>query len=373
MLKYENKLYTALLVVILVAASVPVFCGYVMEGGMAEQWVTMLQGLVQSRLFLFLRWNGNVRWLWVTLLFLIQVGSLGGAVLLYRYTCSGRVDSLCGVLLYMTMPFRIYLCYDKADISQVVIWMILPFYLWSILHIIDDRRRCLFVPISILLLAALGYVNAVFFPIVAGVTLLAGLITCNVFLSVVALGGFILAVPGLRHFISFILCGETGGGLSIPYESIMPRGYAIGELFCFFRYAENRPGIGAGLLFVLFLLAWSSFVYNRSMLQKRDVFYLAAGLMLLLCSLHFFPWDLVQRVHPALLRMVASFQTPGLFLHFSCFLLILPCAKTMGRLYRESDRYTGIFLVAALFIICIATTFYQCDTYLFSRQPLSLN
>lgn len=404
MVKKEDKTYAALLAVIFIAASIPVFCGYVMAGGMAGQWAAMLQELsrgrftlftdwgtaaehgfsqlaVNSNLFcflpaLFLRWSGSVRWTWAALLLLIQAGSLGGAVLLYRRVCPGRAGSLCGILLYVTMPFRIYLCYDRADVSQAFFWMLLPFYLWSLLRVMDGGRRCLFVPVSMLLLAATGYASAALFPVIAGLTLLAGLAARSAFLPLTALGGCLLAVPGLGRYVTLLFGGGAGGALSaapdVSYGSIMTKGYAVGELFSFFRWAEEKPGIGAGLFFVLFLLAWNVFVRERSLLQGRDVFFLAAGLLLIPCALRYFPWDLVQRVHPVLLRMVSLLGTPGLFLHLACLFLTFPCAKAMGRLYGEGDRNQGTFLVAALLAICLATTVYQCNTYVFSRPPLPL-
>lgn len=404
MIKNKNRLYAVLLAVTFITACLPVFCGYILTGGMAEQWVVMLRELSQAKFSLYvdlgtasgngfsqlalssdlfyfipamlLRWSGNVQQIWVMFLFLIQVCSLGGAALLYRYVSPGRTGSLCGILLYMTMPFRIYLCYDRADISQALVWMLLPFYLWSVLHVINGGKRYLFVPVSIAILAATAYANAALFPIIAGLTLLAGLIARNIFLPVTALGGTLLAMPGMERYIKFLFDGNVGGVLSVSYDisfdSIMTRGYAVGELFSFFKYAQDKPGMGVGLLFVLFLLVWGKFVHNRSVLQRKDIFYLAAGLLLILCSLRHFPWDLVQRVHPALLKMVACFWTPGVFAHFGCFLLTLPCAGIMESLYRDKERDTGVFLAAVLYIMCIAMTFYQCNTYVFSRLPLSL-
>lgn len=398
MMKYGNRLYAALLSLILLTASIPVFCMYIIDGGMVRQWVALMQELSQirvtlfpemeyaaengfsalalnSNLFyllpaLFLRLSGSIQWTWVILSFLIQLGSLGGAVLLYRYVCPDRVGSLCGILLYMTMPLRIYLCYDTADISQALVWLLLPYYLWSILHILDDRKRCIFILLSIVFLAAVGYANAAVFPVVAGLTLLVGLIKRNVFIPVTAFGGIVLALPGLKRFLQFLFSEEMAT-VYVSYDSIMTKGYAVGELFSFFIYADGKPGLGAGLLLVLILLAWSRFVNNRSLLQKGDIAYLAVGFFLLVLSLRYFPWDLVQRVHPVFLKMVALFQTPGLFLHFACFLLTVSGAKAMSGLYRENDKYTRMFLVATLFCICLSTTIYQCNTYIFSRLPLT--
>lgn len=402
MMKEENRLCASLLLLILIVASIPVFCMYIIDGGMTKQWTAMIQELsvsritlfpeaeytaengfsaqaLNSRLFfllpsLFYKLSGSIRWTWVILLFLIQLGSMGGAVLLYRYVCPGKAGFLCGVLLYMTMPCRIYLCYDKADISQAIVWMLLPYYLWSILHILDGRKRGRFIPLSMLFLAAIGYGNSAVFPVIAGLTLLAGLTGLNAFLPITVTGGLVLALPGLKHYMKFLFSSESAS-LSVSYVSygsIMPKGYAIGELLSCFIYADGKPGPGAGLLLVLLLIAWSKFVNNRSVLQKRDIACLLTGLFLLILSLRYFPWDLVQRVHTILLKMVALFQTPGLFLQYACFLLTVPCADAMSKLYRENDRYARVFLAAVLFILCLGTTIYQCNEYIFSRLPLSL-
>ncbi|MCM1056649.1 MAG: hypothetical protein NC517_03465 [Firmicutes bacterium] len=401
-MKEENRLYAALLALILVVASIPVFCMYIMDGGMVRQWTALLQELsvnrialfpeveyaqengffaqaLNSKLFLLLpalmyKLNGSMQWTWVLMLFGIQIISLGGAVLLYRYACPGRAGALCGILLYMTLPVRIYLCYDRADISLAVVWMLLPYYLWSILHILDDNKRYRFMLLSIALLAAIGYGNAAVFPVAAGLTLLAALIRLNGFLPVTVLGGLVLSLPGLRHYLKFLFSGENSSlsAAYVSYDSIMPRGYAIGELFSCFIYADGKPGPGAGLLLLLALMAYIRFVNGRSLLEKRDKVCLFAGMFLVVLSLRYFPWDLVQRVHPVFLKMVALFQTPGLFLQLACFLLTIPCGRAMGRLYRENDKPGKVFLMAVLFILCLGTTIYQCNMYIFSRLPMAL-
>lgn len=399
MMKEEKRLCASLLLLILIVASIPVFCMYIIDGGMTKQWTAMIQELsvsritlfpeaeytaengfsaqvLNSKLFfllpsLFYKLSGSIRRTWVILLFLIQLGSMGGAVLLYRYVCPGKAGFLCGVLLYMTMPCRIYLCYDKADISQAIVWMLLPYYLWSILHILDGRKRSRFIPLSMLFLAAIGYGNSAVFPVIAGLTLLAGLTGLNAFLPITVTGGLMLALPGLKHYLKFLFSSESAL-LPVSYDSIMPKGYAIGELLSCFIYADGKPGPGAGLLLILALIAWNKFVSSKPVLQKRDTVCFLTGLFLVILSLRYFPWDLVQRVHMIFLKMVALFQTPGLFMQFACFLLTIPCAGAISRLYRENDKYVRVFLVAVLFILCLGTTIYQCNMLIFSRLPLTL-
>lgn len=402
MMKEGNRLYAALLLLIFVIASIPVFCMYIIDGGMVRQWISLIQELsasrfalfpevgytaengffaqaLNSKLFLllptlFLKLSGSIQWTWVLLLFFIQLGSLGGAALLYRYLCPGKAGALCGIVLYMTMPCRIYLCYDRADISLALVWMLLPYYLWCVLNILDGRKRCRFILLSIALLAAIGYGNAAVFPVIAGLTLLAGLIGFNAFLPVTVIGGLVLALPGLKQYLEFLLSSENTSlsASYVSYDSIMPKGYAIGELFSCFIYADGKPGPGAGLLLVLALVAWNKFVNCKPVLQKRDTAFLMTGLILVIFSLRYFPWDFVQRVHPIFLKMVALFQTPGLFLQLAFFLLTIPCAGAMSRLLREKDRHERTFLVALLFILCLSTTVYQCNMLIFSRLPLML-
>lgn len=398
----EGKRFYAALLLILLIVSIPVFCRNIIDGSMARQWIAMIQELSVSRIALFpeveyasengffsqalnskfffllpalfLKLSGSIRWTWGFLLFCIQLGGLGGAVLLYRHVCPERVGALCGILLYMTMPCRIYLCYDRVDISMAIVWMLLPYYLWSIFHVLDGRRRCSFTALSMVLLAAIGYGNASVFPVIAGLTLLAAMISLNGFLTVTVPGGLVLALPGLKQYLNFLFSGE-GTSLSVSYvsyDSIMPRGYAIGELFGCFIYADGKPGPGAGLLLVLALMAWSRFVNGKSVLQKRDKACLLTGVFLIILSLRYFPWDLVQRVHPVLLKMTALFQTPGLFLQFACFLLTIPCTGAVNRLYRENDRSVRVLFMTVLFILCIGTTVYQCNMYIFNRLPVAL-
>ena len=364
MLNSKKKGYYLLLLLILIASSIPVFCMYVMEGGMAEQSIARL-----SEFALFLRISLNIRWIWVALLFFIQITTMGGALLLFHYLYSEQSGTLWGVLLYMTLPCRIYLCYDLADLSQAFAWMLLPYYLWSLLHVVQNKKRHLFLWVSALFLAGIGYVEASYFPIALGLTLLLILISRNGFPVITMVGGTLLALPGLRNCLSY-LSGANSAGWDIPLTSIMPQGYAVGELFSAFIYADGKPGIGLGLLFVFALLIYFRFVERQKLLTKREVSFVGVGIFLLLLSLRTFPWDYLQRISPVFLRMISLFQTPGVFLYFACFAFTIPAAGGMQKIYEKKDKYISAFLAVLLLILCLGTTVYQCNTYIFTRLPL---
>lgn len=302
---------------------------------------------------------------------MIQAATLDGAFVLFRYLFPKGSGVLWGVLLYMTFPFRIYLCYDRQELSQAFVWMLLPYYLWSLLHVIHNRRRHLFLWVSALFLAATGYACASVFPIILGLTLVVVLFSRNAFPLLTMAGGTIMALPGLKRLLEF-LTSEKMAALSVPLTSIMPEGYAFGELFSAFTYAEGKPGIGLGLLFVFAWLSWHRFVEGERLLSKKELPWLGAGIFLLFLSLRCFPWDYIQRIRPVFLKMVSLFQTPGVFLYFACFALTIPAAKTMQVLCEKKDKYSVAFLAVLLLIICLGTTIYQCNTYIFTRLPLPL-
>lgn len=393
---FTKKGYCFTLFLLLIVTSIPIFCMYIMEGGMATQSIARLQELAQiklvffpemeyasenglaslalnSNLFyflpaLFLRLTSNIRWTWALLLFFLQAATMGGALLLFRYLYPEGSGFLWGVLLYMTFPFRIYLCYDLAELSQVLVWALLPYYLWGILHVVQNRKRHLFLWVSALFLAGMGYADAGCFPIILGFTLLLILLSRNAFPLLAMAGGTLLALPGLKRLLSFLL-SEDMAGLNIPLASIMPRGYAVGELFSAFIYADGKPGIGPGLLFVFALLIYFQFVEGQKLLAKGEAAYVGAGIFLLLLSLRYFPWDYLQRVSPVFLKMVSLFQTPGQFLYLACFLFTIPAAGVMHRICEKKDKYTASFLAVLLLILCLGTVVYQCNTYIFTRLP----
>lgn len=254
---------------------------------------------------------------------------------------TSKLPAVIGVLLYLICPYRIYVCYDLADTSQAVAWMLLPVYGWAMCGIAQGDKRVKGMLKEIVIggvaLAGIGYVNEIFFLTVFGVTLLAGPVWRRLRVWLPAFAGAVLCAPRLYQLAKYLFLGQG------PYEEvslnvIMEKGYRVGELFSAFVYKEGHPGMGLGILICLVAGLWLRFVKG---VGKEDAVSKAlmviAGLLMVL-SLRYFPWDVVQRLGGWSLRLVGLIGTPAFFggIAFAC--LCVPAAGAVRNLIRTLNK-----------------------------------
>ena len=87
---------------------------------------------------------------------------------------------------------------------------------------VQNKKRHLFLWVSALLLAGIGYVESSYFPIVLGLTLLLILISRNGFPVITMVGGTLLALPGLRNYLSFLSGISLNGGMPFAAFTSVP-------------------------------------------------------------------------------------------------------------------------------------------------------
>lgn len=318
-------------------------------------------------LVLRLTHNLNVTWFFFALS--VQLISFLSAALFFRELCSEESGFLCGLLLYMTFPVRTYIFYDRMDIAQTVAWMLIPLYAFAVTKILRRKKGIIYAGAAAVLLALIACSSVPHFMIVFGITMLIGVVKMDVIVFPSALAGAVLAIPALKRTLQF-LQGVEFGGVNISLSSIMPHGYSVAQLFHGFELSDGFPGLGWGICFALGLLFWYSFAYRKELLEKNDRQILILGVLLLVVSLQFFPWDYAMRVHPALLKLVALLRTPAIFLQYACFALTIPAAKAMQSLLKEMERKEGLFVMAILAFLALSTAVYQENTLVYLTLPL---
>lgn len=114
--------------------------------------------------------------------------------------------------------------------------------------------------------------------------------------------------------------------------SIAQNGYSVGELLSLFTYPEEKPGLGLWLALSLVAGLWLWYVKGIKSAGKITVLYTIAALLLTLASLHFFPWDLLQRIHPVCLKLISMLRTPAVFYALAQIALCIPGACSVGAL-----------------------------------------
>lgn len=398
--------------VILVAASVPVACGYIMAGGNILLWIARLEevreGLTYGSFVMYPSaelisayggqltafdsnlWlifpamirlaGGSIVTVYRLFMLFIQIGTLFTAVLMFRSFFREEVTVLFGVLLYMTCPYRLYICYDRADLAQAVVWLLIPLLVWGVLEkekISGSTQSALSLPgviplvVSSAALAGIGYASGIMLIIAAGLIILAALSGRSLRLLIPAAVGTLLYLPGGIRLLQYLLHGITEIE-NMPLAPISGKGYYFGQFFSSFAYQEGMPGLGLGLLMALFLLLWFLFCNGRAGMSGRCRRVGELGLLLLCFSLHWFPWDVMQRIGGIFLRTVALFGTPGIFFGLACIALSVPGAFAVEKAGKETNGCIRAGVPVILFTAAIGLAVYLCNTLTFSRMPLDL-
>lgn len=292
----------------------------------------------------------------------VQAGTLAAAFLLFSRLSEGTdvgYSAFFGVLLYMTCPYRIYVCFELADRAQGVVWALMPLYIWALLGIV--RRRGLIVSIlsAALCLAAMGYAEPIQMLIAAGATLFAVLCLRKPLLLIPVGAGCILALPPMARLSGYLFT-DAYAQLEIPVGSIMGRGYVPGEFFSFFVYREGHPGLGAGMLLCLLTGLWLVFARARQVRRGACVFFTALAGIFLLLSLQQFPWEFVQRLGQWAFRLVTLLETPAVFFGMAQICLCVSGAWAMGQPDKQEDRSVPDVVRVLALAFCLGGCICQC-------------
>lgn len=389
----SNKIYCFLYVVIAAVTMLPLTCGYIMQGGIIEEWIMRVQEVslfphpetvlsVDSRMnalhsnLWFLPFSllyaitNKLKWSYLLQMIFIQIGTLFSSHLMFYRLFSElqkRQITFYGVLLYMTCPYRLYCCYDKADLFQAAAWMLVPIYIWCVTGIMK-KGKWTDIFAAAFALAGIGYANIFYFLIFIGFSvLIIFIIRCRkIVFSLI--GGSVLFIPGLLRLTQYLFMDKYDV-FQLPLQSIMSAGYRLGDYFNFFVYHDGRPGMGFGLFFALFSAWWLIFVERKWKKFKISRIFFLFGVILFFLSLKYFPWDYVQRVGSFGLKFVGLIGTPAIFGGTAQLLFCIPGSYSIYMISKIENRYVArgmiLLFVSANLLWCV----YFCNMLTYQRIP----
>lgn len=398
-------LYRVLYVLIAAVSLFPVSCNYIMSGGIVGEWIARVEeiseGFRMGRLYLFpsaetvvnagyggngmnsnfcfflpgfLHYlSGNIVFSYRVFMLLIQTGTLLTALLFFQRIFADEesgLSALFGVLLYMTCPYRIYVCYDWANLSQATVWMLMPLYAWAAAGILSDKRKRRDMAVASLALAGMGYADVISFLTIAGLTLLVGFIKRKLWIFLSAAAGGMLFLPGIYRLMQYLFLNRFTE-LNLPIHSIMKNGYRFGEYFSVYTYEEGHPGMGIGMLLCLLAGVWLWFVKGKRQENKICRSCRTLSILLLLLSACYFPWDLLQRAGDWALKLVSLIETPAVFCGMAYGGLSVVGADTAGRFSRQEDGIPAAAAPVIILLACLGLCIYQCNMLTYTRQPLT--
>ena len=269
-----------------------------------------------------------------------------------------KIGALAGIVLYLTFPYRIDMCYGEKGIMAAAVWMLLPLYGWALAETLRRRKIGLQ---SILVasgaLAGIGYADFRFLLLTLVVTVLTAFWQRTVLPCLAATGGCVLFAPGWYRLGKYLLTDDFAE-LNLSVQSIMPDGYTFGQFFSSYRFREGLPGMGLGLILCMVLGMWSWFV-KRDKPGQPEKFFIGCALLFLFCATRYCPWDLVQRLGTPFLRLIGMFQTPTFFFGYACACLCVAAVYVVRRLRQQDSRIASAGMPALIVAFGMGICLYQ--------------
>ena len=401
--KQIKKICMMLYILIFAFTSAPVFCGYVMEGGDSVMWLERMREMRESLAVGSVLWFpspelttafasqgaafDNGIWLFPAVvlqilgvgeqmsycIFTAMIGAvtMGAAYWMMSAFFENRITVLYGVLFYMSCPYRIYICFDKADLGQSLVWMLMPLLVGGLARLrLGQGRKVVWGSILILAYAGIWYADArwgMIIGVCAGVYLLLWERWPASLLLLAA--GAVLSMPVIIFMARYLI----KGGMQVwnlPMGSIMGNGYTIGAFMTNWTYRPDMPGLGLALTGAFLLMIWMYWIGDGGKMHKTIRGLLAVTGLLTLASLKYFPWDYVQRLGMPFLRLIGLLETPGVFWMLANMLFTIPAAWTIGEARKKQDVLWRWAIPAFFLIAALATALYLCNSLTYMRLPI---
>lgn len=387
--------------IIFAVASLPLACGYVMEGGDITIWIARIEELTEhlrmGQLLLFpsaeltveqggqlyaLNSNvwllfpatirllgGNVTLAYRLYLLLLNAIALFAAKKMFEELCEDKIAVMFGVLLYMTSPYRVYMCYDKANLGMIAAWSLIPLVIWGLFQFVHSKATWKSMLVTAVAFAAIGYADGILLLILTGILMLGMIWYRKIKVLLPLFCGGILFLPGAVYLLRYLLKGgmEVWG---FPLHSIASEGYEVGQIFSSWVYFPGHPGLGLGLLIGLFVLVWLGFVENNPAVMKKYGFFVITMCLLTFMSMKIFPWDMVQRLGMPFLRLVSLLETPGVCFGFAILAACVLSAYGVQCVTKQSKLFVQIGIPLIIAFAAMGVSVYLCNTLTYHRVPM---
>lgn len=395
--------YNLFYMAIFVIASIPLSCAYVMEGGEILIWLARIEevreGLQGGQLLMFPSaeltvargaqisalysniWllipagirvlGGTITFAYRIYLLLLNVIALLAAKKMFECLFEDKTTVLSGVLLYMTSPYRIYICYDKGSLGLAAAWSLIPLVIWGMIKIFRAKADWKALAITAAAFAGIGYADGVLWLMTIAIGILGVIWYRKIAGLLPVIAGSVLYAPGLIYFLRYLL----KGGMEVwnlPLESIASEGYVFGQFFSSWVYRENHPGLGMGLVIALLVLLWMEFMENNLQITKKYGYFLVVMLLFSGMSMSVFPWDVVQRVGAPFLRLVPLMGTPGICFGFATLAACVLGVYGVECAGKQKKAFVKIGLPMIVMIAAVGIAVYTCNTLTYSRMPMYL-
>jgi hypothetical protein len=377
----KDYLYFVLYAIVLAVTLFPLSCDYIPEGELSWSLDGLMANaenfdniMVSYRLWTMLSklmysLSGGIVTAWRISMLIIQTGTLFLAGLFSEKLFENKENEgsfngtafFC-VLLYMTCPYRIYLCYDSLDMGQAVVWMLMPLYGWMILKIFSDTDAFVENIITAgIVLSVIGYVDVISLIIISWITVTVAIYSKNVkiFLSVPA--AWIFCAPETVKIAAYLFTGKYDYVVDIQINSIMNSGYRLTEYFTSYAWRNGHPGMGMGMLICLLVMLWLWYVKGRKTENKAVKYFSFFAFLCAVMAFYRFPWDVIERLGAWSLKLISMIGTPAVFAGISYAALSVTGAYAIHSFEECEGEKAAYALKVIILTVCLGLCIYQCN------------
>ena len=336
---------------------------------------SMYSNSMNSNLWLFpaafvYNFSGNITITWIFSMICLQALTLFGASLFFRRifslktislsgNSSDQLAAIAGTLLYVTCPYRIFLCYEQYNPFEAIVWMLLPFLGWAIANCLYNPHPLCFILLSGIILSGISYAHLILYLVICTATFF-----CSLFFRKLrplgAIGlSMLFSVPALCRLTSY-LSGNQMFTPELPISGIMSEGYQFNQLFTSYAFRDAHPGMGLGIMICLFAGIWLAFIHPQKVPHRLYQPFITLFCLLTLFSLQVFPWDFFQRLGSWMLKLISLFHTPAIFWGIALAVFTLPCALIIKQ-FRQSESGASALGIPLLAVVsCLTNCLYLC-------------
>ncbi len=332
--KYTALLHLLFITVTIILSSAPAFRGYVSDTGESLLWCLRIDRFLPI---------GYVEPACLAIILLLRICIIMTAYLLFsiltKMAGGDLLEIIAGVSLFVFSPYQLYIAYDKVDLTDMLLWILI----------------LVFASVSLLIVKAVKDKKI-------------GKIVIFTAVNICVLGGMSLSYL-LSHISDSLLSFEE-------------KGYVFGELFTSFFYRDDHPGFGIALFVAVCIWLYYSIINNRRLEIEENitedkkknilpiVLYVFAIIFMIFASANF-PWDTIVRDIPSIGKIILSLEAPTIFLGLSSFCFTVPAVYAVCNLRKSKNEFIAKIIPALLIFFSVAVGMFLIYQYMYWQCPLN--
>lgn len=244
--------------------------------------------------------------------FLLNVIIFSGAMFFFLSFFGKMRCAVYGAILYITLPYTVFLMYDIEEPERGILWALIP---WALFFVTIIIRPEIYKNKSVArLIGALGIALIIIF-------------VCVYY----------------REYIAFVLYGGADGESFGADNPIGNDGYYFADFFTRFAYINKRPGMGIGLeagltLFIYYLLTDGKSIGRIYKLVS------VIALIFMFLSFRYIPYDRIESINGVTYRIVRLMEYPNVMFSKGCALLTIPAVYSLVRFEKEKKESVWGFI-----------------------------